>query len=131
MKKVLSLALLSILTIGMRAAEYDYLVFSLQDGTTEVVAAANLDITFSGDNIICSNDSETLKTLDMNKLVKMEFSADGTATGISTISATALTIDSATAIYDMNGRRMPNSSSLPKGMYIVKTPTKTFKVQMR
>lgn len=131
MKKVLSLALLSILTIGMRAAGYDYLVFSLQDGTTEVVAAANLDITFSGDNIICSNDSETLKTLDMNQLVKMEFSADGTATGISTISATALTIDSATVIYDMNGRRMPNGSSLPKGMYIVKTPTKTFKVQMR
>lgn len=131
MKKVLSLALLSILTMGMRAAGYDYLVFSLQDGTTEVVAAANLDITFSGDNIICSNDSETLKTLDMNKLVKMEFSADGTATGISTISATALTIDSATVIYDMNGRQMPNGSSLPKGMYIVKTPTKTFKVQMR
>ena len=131
MKKVLSLALLSILTMGMRAAGYDYLVFSLQDGTTEVVAAANLNITFSGDNLICSNDSEMLKTLDMNQLVKMEFSADGTATGISAISATALTIDSATVIYDMNGRRMPNGSSLPKGMYIVKTPTKTFKVQMR
>lgn len=131
MKKLFTLSLLSILTIGMRAAEYDYLVFSLQDGTTEVVAAANLDITFSGDNIICSNDSETLKTLDMNQLVKMEFSADGTATGISTISATALTIDSATVIYDMNGRRMPNGSSLPKGMYIVKTQNRTFKVQMR
>ena len=130
MKKIFVLSLLSILTIGMRAAEYDYLVFTMTDGTTEVVASENLTFAFDDSSLTVTNGSDVNKTFALTNLQKMEFSTENT-TGISTLSANILTTGQHVAIYDMNGRQMPSGSKLPNGLYIVKTPNKTVKVQMK
>lgn len=130
MKKSLILTLLSILTMGMRAADYQYLVFTMNDGTTQAVTASNIAISISGDNLVVSTTTETLATLPLASLTQMEFSNDGT-TGISQITANQLTTDADTVIYDLNGRQMPSGAALPKGVYIVKNQNKTLKVTIR
>lgn len=130
MKKSLILTLLSILTMGMRAADYQFLVFTMNDGTTQAVTASNIAISISGDNLVVSTTTETLATLPLASLTQMEFSNDGT-TGISQITANQLTTDADTVIYDLNGRQMPSGAALPKGVYIVKNQNKTLKVTIR
>ena len=129
-KKTILLTLLSILTMGMRAADYQYLVFTMNDGTTQAVTASNIAISISGDNLVVSTTTETLATLPLASLTQMEFSNDGT-TGISQITANQLTTDADTVIYDLNGRQMPTGAALPKGVYIVKNQNKTLKVTIR
>ena len=130
MKKILVLSLLSILAIGMRAAEYDYLVFTMTDGTTEVVASENLTFTFDDSNLTVTNGSDVTKTFALTNLQKMEFSTENT-TGISTLSANTLTTGQDVVIYDTNGRQMPSGSKLSNGFYIVKTPNRTVKVHIK
>lgn len=130
MKKIILITMLAILTTGIRAAQYDYLVFTLTDGTTKTVAASNLTISFSDGNLIAASGSETLATLSLAQLTQMEFSTDD-PTGITTLSTNTLTTDEATAIYDMNGRQIPKGTSLKNGMYIVKTKSRTVKVYIR
>ncbi len=130
MKKTILLTLLSILTMGMRAADYQYLVFTMNDGTTQAVTASNIAISISGDNLVVSTTTETLATLPLASLTQMEFSNDGT-TGISQITANQITTDEDTVIYDLNGRQMPSGATLPKGVYIVKNQNKTLKVTIR
>ena len=114
----------------MRAGDYQYLVFTLNNGTTQAVTATDLSIAFTGDNLVATSGNETLATLPLSTLVSMEFSTDGT-TGISQISADQLITDADTVIYDMQGRQMPQGASLPKGVYIVKNNNRTLKVNIR
>ena len=130
MKKTIILTLLTFLTLGTRAGDYQYLVFTLTDGTTKAVTANSLTISFMDGNLVAASSSETLATLPLSSLTQMEFSTDGT-TGIEGINANTLITDSATAIYDMNGRQMPSGSALPKGVYIVKTQNRTLKVNIK
>lgn len=129
-KNILLLFLLCMLPAGMRAGEYGYLVFTFSDGTTQAVAASDLTVSFSGDNLIASGPSGTLATLPLPQLTQMEFLRDD-PTGITALSADTLVYDGSVAVYDMNGRRMPSAASLPRGMYVVKTQNKTVKVHIR
>lgn len=132
MKKAIILTLLTVLTLGTRAADYEYLVFTLNDGTTQAVTATNLAISVGNDQLVVTdNNGNTLATFPLASLTKMEFSNDGDLTGISTISADTLTTDDATAIYDMSGRQMPRGAQLPKGVYILKNSNRTIKVQIK
>lgn len=132
MKKAIILKLLTVLTLGTRAADYDYLVFTQNDGTTKAVTATNLAISVGNDQLVVTdNNGTTLATFPLASLTKMEFSNDGGSTGISTISADMLTTDDATAIYDMSGRQMPRNTQLPKGVYILKNSNRTIKVQIK
>ena len=130
MKKTIILALLCVFAMTTRAADYTYLVFTLSDGSTKAVTASNLNISFTGGNLVATNGSETLATLPLASLSSMEFSNDGT-TGISQISADQLITDANTVIYDINGRQMPQGVSLPKGIYILKNNNRTLKVTIR
>ena len=130
MKKTIILSLLCALSIGLRAADYQYLVFTLSDGTTQAVTATNLSITFSGGNLIASSGNVTLATLPLASLTQMEFSNDSAA-GIQGISANQLITDAATTIYDLNGRQMPQGAALPKGVYILKNNSRTIKVNIQ
>ncbi|MBQ8065808.1 MAG: hypothetical protein IJ144_04070 [Prevotella sp.] len=133
MKKAIILTLLSVLTLGTRAADYEYLVFTLNDGTTQAVTALNLAISVDNDNLTVSDNNGTqLASFVLAELAKMEFSNDGgTSTGISTLSADKLTTDEATVIYDLNGRQMPRNAQLPQGVYILKNNNRTIKVQIK
>ncbi len=109
---------------------YDYLVFSLQDGTSQSVTAVGTSITFSGTNAVVSNGS-TKFTLSLADLASMFFSSDASATGISTIEADGTSADNgeATEIYTLNGVRVDDMSK--RGVYIVKKNGKTFKQVVR
>jgi len=130
MKKTMILILLSLLTLGLQAEEYTYLVFTLSDGTKKAVTASNLTIAFSGENLIATSGSETLATLPLTSLTQMEFSHDD-ATGIEGITVDQIVTDEATVVYDLNGRRMPQGAQLPKGIYILKNSNRTIKVTIR
>ena len=128
MKKLLILTLLAALTLGTKAANYNYLVFTLTDGTTKSITANNLNITFADGKLEATSGNDGI-SIDLNVLAKMEFSNDNT-TGIDTIEAN-VTLDEATEIYDMNGRRMPSSTTLSRGIYIIKSNGKTTKITVK
>lgn len=140
MKKSIFLTLLCILSsLSMRAADYQYMVFTMNDGTTQAVTATDLTISFANDNLIASSGSETLATLPLATLASMEFSNDGNTTAISTVNAdetavldvNSIITDSNTVIYDLQGRVIPHGSALTKGTYIVKNNKRTIKVNVR
>lgn len=130
MKKTIFTAMLTALVISAGAADYDYLVFTLTDGNTKAIAASNLNITFTGGNLVATSGTETLATIALSELSKMEFSNDGTA-GISAISVDELTIDGGMSVYDLNGRKLPTVTKLSRGIYILKGNGRTLKVQVK
>lgn len=105
---------------------YDYLVFSLHDGTTQSVAAVGTSITFSGTNAVVTNGSTKL-TLSLDDLASMFFSGDANGTGISAIEAdgTSAANGDTTEIYTLDGVRVDDMSK--RGIYIIKKNGKTFK----
>ena len=140
MKKSIFLTLLCILScLSMRAADYQYMVFTMNDGTTQAVTATDLTISFANDNLIASSGSETLATLPLATLASMEFSAAGSTTAINEVGTDETVIsdvnsiitDSNTVIYDLQGRVIPQGSTLSRGTYIVKNNKRTIKVNVR
>ena len=130
MKKTIMLSLLIALSVATRATDYSYMVFTLNDNTTQSIPASDLSITFSGGNLIATSGSSTV-TIALSNLQKMAFSNESSTTGIQAIESAALTIDDATEIYDMNGRRIPSGSQLSRGIYIIKSNGRTSKVQVK
>ena len=139
MKKTIILTLLCIVSsMSMRAADYQYLVFTMNNGSTLAVTATDLTISFANDNLIATSGNEKLATLPLVTLASMEFSNDKGTTAINVVSAdgavldvNSIITDANTAIYDMQGRMMPQGSALPKGTYIVKNNNRTIKVNIR
>lgn len=128
-KKISILTLLLVLTTTLRAADYQYLVFTLTDGTTQSITATDLTLTFSDGTLTAKSGTFNL-SLPLTDLSKMEFSNDSSTTGISTLKAD-IKLDEQTEVYDLNGRRLPNSTQLQRGIYIIKNNGKTTKVQVK
>ena len=127
MKRMMILTLLCALYLGARAADYNYLVFTLNDGSEQAIVANGLNITFTDGNLVAATASETLATIPLATLQKMQFSES--TTGISDLPTDG--DDDIKAIYDLQGRMMPLDTQLPKGTYIVKTSSRTIKVNIR
>ena len=119
--------LLCALYLGARAADYNYLVFTLNDGSEQAIVANGLNITFTDGNLVAATASETLATIPLATLQKMQFSES--TTGISDLPTDG--DDDIKAIYDLQGRMMPLDTQLPKGTYIVKTSRRTIKVHVK
>ena len=119
------LTLLSVITLATRAADYNYLVFTLNDGSEQAIVATNLSITFTDGNLVATTANEILATIPLATLQKMQFSESNT-TDISGLQLESQ--DDIKAIYDLQGRMMPLNTQLPKGTYIVKTSSRTIKV---
>ena len=128
MKRLTILTLLSVITMATRAADYNYLVFTLNDGSEQAIVATNLNITFTDGNLVATTANETLATIPLATLQKMQFSESNT-TDISGLQLDSQ--DDIKAIYDLQGRTMPLNTQLPKGTYIVKTSSRTIKVFVR
>ena len=127
MKRMMILTLLCALYLGARAADYNYLVFTLNDGSEQAIVANGLNITFTDGNLVAATASETLVTIPLATLQKMQFSES--TTGISDLPTDG--DDDIKAIYDLQGRMMPLDTQLPKGTYIVKTSRRTIKVHVK
>lgn len=125
MKKIVLLFLAMMgLSVAHADNSYTYLTFETTDGARISVPASQLKMTIRGNTLSTGEQTFTLANLS-----KMYFTAtDETTTGISETSAA--TLDEATEIYDLNGRRIDNSN-LPKGVYIVKTKDRTYKMTVK
>ena len=127
-KKILILTILTALTITLKAADYNYLVFTLTDGTTQSITASNLTFQFADGNLTATSGSQTL-TIALASLAKMEFSNDST-TDIHIVDRSALAIDENADIYDLQGRKVTREQ-MKRGVYVIKTKNGTHKVNVR
>jgi len=128
-KKLIILGALAALATGMSATDYNSLVFTLTDGTTQSITATGLNITCAEGTLTVTDGTNSL-SLPLASLTKMEFS-EAEATGISDIRLDDLRPADGITIYDLNGRQMQRGRKLPQGTYIMKTNGTTIKVQVR
>ena len=124
MKKIflLWMALAGALTV--QAEDYAYLTFETTDGAKASVAVSSLSLTISGSTLTAGS-----QTFPLSNLSKMYFStSDETATGIEEV--TAATLDEAAEIYDLQGHKV-SKDQMRKGVYIVKSSNRTYKMIVR
>ncbi len=124
MKKFVVFLTMMVGTLAVHAADYTYLTFETTDGAKASVSVENLTLTISGTTLTAGSQSFTLSNLS-----KMYFStSDETTTGIEKI--TNATLNEATDIYDLQGYKV-TKEQMRKGVYIVKTKSRTYKMVVR
>lgn len=104
---------------------YTYLTFETTDGAKISVSVSSLPVTINLDNSTLAIGNQTFALADLSK---MYFSTQSETTGIQEISSAA--IDETTDIYDLQGHKV-TKAQMKKGVYIVKTNSKTYKIVMR
>ena len=110
--------------LAAQAEEYTYLTFEMTDGAKVSVSVEGLTLTISGTTLTAGS-----QTFILSNLSKMYFStSDETTTGIQEITNAAL--DEATDIYDLQGHKV-TKEQMRKGIYIVKTKNRTYKMVVR
>lgn len=123
MKKTFFLLMCMAGVLSVKADSYSYLTFETTDGAKASVAVESLALTISGTTLTAGSESFTLSNLS-----KMYFSeTDETITGIEDAQTTALT---AQLIYDLQGHKV-SKEQMTKGIYIVKTADKTYKLVVK
>ena len=125
MKKIvlLFMALAGALTVLADNA-YTYLTFETTDGAKASIPVESLTLTISGNTLTADS-----QTFILSNLSRMYFSTtDETVSGIEEITST--TLDEATDIYDLQGHKV-SKEKMKKGIYVVKTKNKTYKMIVR
>ena len=112
------MVLVGILTV--QAEDYTYLTFETTDGVKASVPVESLKLTISGTTLTAGTQSFTLSNLS-----KMYFSTVDETSGIEEI--TNATLDEANDIYDLQGHKV-SKENMKKGVYIVKTKNRTYKM---
>ena len=124
MKKLFLLLTVLVATLTVQAEGYTYLTFETTEGAKASVSVENLTLTINGTTLTAGSQQFTLSNLS-----KMYFStSDETATGIEEINSAA--IEEATDIYDLQGHKV-SKEQMKKGVYIVKTNSRTYKMVVR
>lgn len=124
MKKLFLLLTVLVTTLTVQAEGYTYLTFETTDGAKASVSIENLTLTINGTTLTAGSQQFTLSNLS-----KMYFStSDETATGIEEINSAS--IEEATDIYDLQGHKV-SKEQMRKGVYIVKTNSRTYKMVVR
>ena len=124
MKKILMLLTMLVGTLTAQAEDYTYLTFETTDGAkASVSVASDVTLTISGTTLTVGSQSFTLTNLS-----KMYFSNTDETTGIEEI--TSATLDEATDIYDLQGHKV-TKDQMRRGVYIVKTNSRTYKMGVR
>jgi ethanolamine utilization protein EutA (predicted chaperonin) len=124
MKKILMLLTMLVGTLTAQAEDYTYLTFETTDGAkASVSVASDVTLTISGTTLTVGSQSFTLTNLS-----KMYFSNTDETTGIEEI--TSATLDEATDIYDLQGHKV-SKDQIRRGVYIVKTNSRTYKMVVR
>ena len=125
MKKIVLLSWMALVgALTVQAEDYAYLTFETTDGAKASVAVSSLTLTINGSVLTVGSQTFTLSNLS-----KMYFSAsDETATGIEEI--TSAILDAAAEIYDLQGHKV-SKDQMRKGVYIVKSSNRTYKMIVR
>ena len=127
MKKI-ALLLMTLVGGGLAVQaedSYTYLTFETTDGAKVSVSVSSQPVTINLDNSTLAIGNETFALADLSK---MYFSTQSETTGIQEISSA--TIDEAADIYDLQGHKV-TKAQMKKGVYIVKTNSKTYKIVKR
>ena len=127
MKKfvLLLVALVGVLTI--QAADYTYLTFETTDGAKTSVDVSSLPVTINLDNATLTIGNQTFVLADLSK---MYFSTQNETTGIETIDNGQWIMDNSAEFYDLQGHKV-SKDQLRKGVYIVKTQSRTYKMVVK
>lgn len=120
MKKFLLIMMALVGALNVQAEEYAYLTFETTDGEKASVAVSSLTLTISGNTLTAGSQTFTLSNLS-----KMYFSNSDETTAIEEI--TTATLDEAADIYDLQGHKV-TKSQMKRGVYIVKTKSRTYKM---
>lgn len=126
MKRITLLLIVLVGALTMQAEDsYSYLTFETTDGAKVSVPVSSLTISISGTTLTAGTQQFTLANLS-----KMYFSTsdESTATGIEVFSDTAL--DEAVEIYDLQGHKL-SKAQMGRGVYIVKTKDRTYKIAVK
>jgi len=125
MKKIVLLFMTLVGALAVQAEEtYTYLTFETTDGAKASVPATGLSLKIDGNTLTAGSQQFTLSNLS-----KMYFSAsDESATGIEGI--TSETLDEDADIYDLQGHKV-TKAQMKKGVYIVKTKERTYKIMAK
>ena len=120
MKKIVFILMALVGALNVQAEEYTYLTFETTDGVKISVDVSSLTLTISGNTMTAGSQTFTLSNLS-----KMYFSNTNETTAIEEI--TAATLDEEADIYDLKGHQV-TKEQMRRGIYIVKTKSKTYKM---
>ena len=120
MKKIVIIMMALVGALTVQAEEYAYLTFETTDGAKASVDVSSLTLTVSGNTLTAGSQTFTLSNLS-----KMYFSNTSETTAIEEI--TTATLDEAADIYDLQGHKV-TKEQMKRGVYIVKTKSKTYKI---
>ena len=120
MKKIVIIMMALVGALTVQAEEYAYLTFETTDGAKASVDVSSLTLTVSGNTLTAGSQTFTLSNLS-----KMYFSNTSETTAIEEI--TTATLDEAADIYDLQGHKV-TKDQMKRGVYIVKTKSKTYKM---
>ena len=120
MKKIVIIMMALVGALTVQAEEYAYLTFETTDGAKASVDVSSLTLTVSGNTLTAGSQTFTLSNLS-----KMYFSNTSQTTAIEEI--TTATLDEAADIYDLQGHKV-TKEQMKRGVYIVKTKSKTYKM---
>ena len=126
MKKIALLFLALVGALTVQADEtYPYLTFETTDGAKISVNTESLKLIINGTTLTVGDQQFTITNLS-----KMYFSTsdESTTTGMEEI--TRATLDDATEIYDLQGRKV-TKEQMRTGVYIVKTKDRTCKIVVK
>ena len=120
MKKIVIIMMALVGALTVQAEEYAYLTFETTDGAKASVDVSSLTLTVSGNTLTAGSQTFTISNLS-----KMYFSNTSETTAIEEI--TTATLDEAADIYDLQGHKV-TKEQMKRGVYIVKTKSKTYKM---
>ena len=106
---------------------YTYLTFETTDGAKVSMSVSSLPVTINLDNSTLAIGNETFALADLSK---MYFSTQSETTGIETIDNGQSTMDNSAEFYDLQGHKV-TKAQMKKGVYIVKTNSKTYKIVVK
>ena len=129
MKKIVLLLMTLVGSVLAVQAEdtYTYLTFETTDGSKTSVDVSSLPVTINLDNSTLTIGNETFALADLSK---MYFSMQSETTGIETIDNGQSTMDNSAEFYDLQGHKV-TKAQMKKGVYIVKTNSKTYKIVVK
>jgi hypothetical protein len=128
MKKIALTLLILVGTLTAQANDFTYLTFETTDGTKTSVDVSSLPVTINLDNSTLTIGNQTFALADLSK---MYFStADETTTGISEELSVKSDEFATATFYDLQGHKV-TKEQMKKGVYIVKTTSKTYKIVIR
>jgi len=105
------------------ADDYPYLVFETADGAKTAVSSTALTITIKDGKLMAGS-----KEFALTDLNKMYFSETEETTAIEAVDVE--TLDDATEIYDLQGRKV-TKAQMRRGVYVIKTKKGIRKVNVK